>query len=260
MGDWNDVRSWTGDGLRREVLYIRSGPADVFVSLWAPAERRASFGLLVCPAWGTEGTTSRDLRTALARAAAERGGLGVAFDYPGHDDSTGDVETATVDVMTRAVVDCALEVGSRFEGRWIVAGIRLGASVAALASGEIRPSRMLFIDEVLDAEAYFDALVQRARRASLAYPGSKGLAFGVPLSEAVLRGSAGRAHEVRAGVTAVGHVTSIRYSREGANGSADPDIESVTVEGTSTWLVRSQHRPLAAAAARWLDVFAGPSS
>src|SRR5207302_2361217 len=149
MTDWTDVRSWTGKGLRREAFYVPSGPAEVFVSLWMPAERRAAFGLLVCPAWGFEGTTSCDLQTGLARAAAERGGVGVVFHYPGHDDSTGDVEASTVGVMTRAALDCARSVRDRFDGDWIVAGIRVGASVAALVSAELRPSRMLFVNEAL---------------------------------------------------------------------------------------------------------------
>jgi pimeloyl-ACP methyl ester carboxylesterase len=260
MSDWDDVRTWTGDGLRREVLYVRSGESDVFVSLSGPAERRASFGFLVCPAWGLEGTGSRDLPIALARAAAKRGGLGVTFDYPGHDDSTGDVETATIDVMTRAAVDCGHEVRDRFEGRWILVGIRLGASVAALASKELEPSRMLFVDEALDPAAYFDGLVRRSRRARLAYPGSSGLAFGVPLSEPVLRTSAGRAAEVRAAVSAVGEVTSVRYASM-AHDSTDLDMASVVVEGRANlWLRRSLHQPVAAAAAQWLDGVAVPGS
>jgi len=251
--DWTDVRSWTGKGLRREAFYVRSGDADVFVSLWEPAKRRPSFGLLVCPAWGLEGTTTCDLQTGLARAAAEGGGLGVAFHYPGHNDSTGDVETSTIDVMTRATVDCARDVRDRFDGRWIVAGIRLGASVAALVSSELQSSRLLFVNEALDPSAYFEGLIRRARRASLAYPGSEGIVFGVPLSEAVVRSSAGRAVEVVAAISrAGGRVTSLRYSRD-PNHAESAGIESITVDGEGPWLTRSSHRGIVAAATRWLE-------
>jgi pimeloyl-ACP methyl ester carboxylesterase len=245
MSDWSDAAVWEGGGLRREVCYLRSGEAEVFVSTWGPLTS-AAFALLVCPPWGFEGSTSADLQTGIAHEAARRGGLGVVFHYPGHGDSTGDERTATVETMVRAAVDTARAVSDRFAGELMLAGLRLGASVAVLAAADLHPARVLVVDEELDPASYFSELARRARRASLAYPGSKDLAFGVPLSDAVARSGQGAASALRAldcPVTALHH-------RDFAGRTP---LGHATVDADAQWLVRAPHRQIVAAAARWLD-------
>jgi hypothetical protein len=169
------------------------------------------------------------------------------------------VETSTIDVMTRAAVDCAVKVRDRFDGEWIVAGVRFGASVAPLAAAELASSRVLLISPELDPGLYFEGLRRRARRASVAYPGSDGLVFSVPLPEMVIRAAAERAADVRAAVSSAdGGVTLIRYSSENRDGGEETGVRSIAVEGDGQWLTRDRHSPILAAAEQWLTETVGP--
>jgi pimeloyl-ACP methyl ester carboxylesterase len=245
LSGWRDANFYEDDGLRRDLIYVPSGDVEVFASVYAGGR---SFGVLICPAWGYEAITYRDCQHRLAIAAARRGGVGVAFDYPGQGDSEGDATTATLDALVRSAVDTAARTRSRFEGEWIVAGIRMGASIAALASASIGASGVFLMEPELDPQAHLRDALRRSRRASLNDPDAEGLAFGIPVSDPLVESTCDAAAAVHDALAETqSPVGAVQFS------GAEPVVgyRVTTVEATLEQRTYGQ-APLVDAALAWL--------
>src|SRR2546423_15462595 len=90
--------------------------------------------------------------------------------------------------LATAAVDATAEASRREPGLdWALAGVRLGASAAALAWRAARVRRLLLVQPALDPESYFEEVLAKRRRATLGRDGASRFTFGYPLPEALLR-------------------------------------------------------------------------
>jgi hypothetical protein len=122
------------DGLFRAVLFFPSGNELLYGSLYA-ASKEARSGIVICPPWGWESLWMNDSLHSLARDAAGSGSAALVFHWPGHGDSEGEPEDATLDRMVEAARDAAAAAAAHMPGTsWSFAGVRLGAVAAARAS------------------------------------------------------------------------------------------------------------------------------
>lgn len=226
--DWRQAAVWDGGALRRELAFVRSGNAEIFVSVSAAQPRVRDVGLLVCSGWGHESTTTADLQYAIASLMAELGGVGVAFHYPGHGDSTGAIEDATFAALVRAAVDTVEHVSGTYRVRWISGGIRLGAAVAAQAAAAMDAAGIVLVEPALDPYEHLTALTRRSARAALG-SGTAGVAFGVPVSEAVIEDARRCAPELATVLRSAGRpVLCVRYGDEALD---LPDADDRRVSG-----------------------------
>jgi hypothetical protein len=183
MNPWKDASSWEGDGLRREVFLFDSGPDRLYGSLYAASPLRLDVRLVICIGWGHDMLQLNDLGHELALGISEGGGAALLFHPAGHGDSSGSIGDVTVQGVVAAALDAAAE-GARIlgPGAWDFAGIRIGASVAALAAARAGGRMLPLILPALDLPAHFHELRRRAKRLSLGREGIPML-FGHPLPE-----------------------------------------------------------------------------
>lgn len=187
---WADAGAWTGEGMVREVFFFCSAGSELYGSIYAAEEPRVPVGVVICNSWGYEANLAGRIVHPVSIAVAQAGGIAVNFHYPGFGDSGGDFSTTTVQAQADAAVDALGEASRRHPGaRWILAGLVLGASVAALAAERgAGAESLLLVQPALRPSAYF-AHLERAARRSLPPPAPKpapGFAFGYPLGRAPL--------------------------------------------------------------------------
>ena len=192
MSRWSDASSWVGDGIRREVFFFESAGERLYGSLYAPAASSPPFGVLFCNSWGYEGDQGNRFIHPAGLAAAEAGVAAAGFQYAGFGDSGGDLERATMDDLTTAALDALAEVSRRSPGTaWILTGLMLGASVAALATARgARAERLLMVQPALRPGRYFARLRRVAQRAAAGSADGEGHAFGYPLPASMLESAA----------------------------------------------------------------------
>jgi alpha-beta hydrolase superfamily lysophospholipase len=120
-------------------LYIDSGGRGLFAWLHLPtAAPQLDVGLVICPPFGYESICSHRSVRAFAEECAESGIPALRFDYAGTGDSA-DIDPADdqLAVWSRDVVAAVSELKRRTGvSKVSVLGIRLGASLAVLASAQ----------------------------------------------------------------------------------------------------------------------------
>jgi hypothetical protein len=256
--DWSEFAVWAGDGLRREVLFLRSeaAGADLFASVYAGASP-ARFGVVICNAWGFEGNRAGGFAHQTSIGVARGGGVGVVFHYPGFGDSGGDFDQATPEVLAAAAADVAREASRRHpEARWTLAGLRLGAAVAALATDRgAAVDDLLLVQPALRPTAYF-AKLERISKRSIgdAVPApAEGFAFGYPLPPAVLASAAAADQAVERALSAFpGTGAVVRYERPAKVEGLPDRFEQVVVPGV--WRIGAMsNRPLVKASVQRLQ-------
>jgi pimeloyl-ACP methyl ester carboxylesterase len=184
---WSDAAVWADDDLHREVFFFEAGGEELFGSLYASKHRSRAVGLVLCSSWGIEAHRMCRVTDALARKAAQLGGAALLFHYPGYGDSTGLPERNTIESLVAAGVAAAAEASGRQpELTWGFAGVRLGASVAALAQRAAGMRHLLLIQPALDPKRYFEEMLANASRAMLGRGRGSKVAFGYPVPEAIL--------------------------------------------------------------------------
>jgi alpha-beta hydrolase superfamily lysophospholipase len=168
----------------RSVLFFPCGREQLYGSLYAAERPSGRTALILCPSWGHEMAELVELSHALARGMARLGGAGFVFHPPGHGDSTGELDLIGMSDLVEGAEAAARTAGAVAPGfDWALAGIRLGASVAALAAARGSGSVVALIQPVLDPPAYFDELRRFSRRLSPGgEPGERSMVFGHPLS------------------------------------------------------------------------------
>ena len=136
---------------------------ELFGLFHAPAGgvARASC-VVICNPFGQEAIRAHRLLRVVAERLALEGYPVLRFDYFGTGDSGGDDAAGTLSTWADDVLCADLEA-RRLSGQetsiWF--GLRLGATLAALASAKARraPQRLVLWDPVLDGRAYMEELL-----------------------------------------------------------------------------------------------------
>jgi uncharacterized protein len=127
--------------------------------------RRRGTAVVMCNPFGEEASRAHRSFRVLA-TQLERAGYGaLRFDYSCTGDSLGDSDAATVDAWIGDIAIAAERVREATgAARVATVGLRLGATLAALASGRGERVRHLVLwDPVVDGRAYLDELVAQHR-------------------------------------------------------------------------------------------------
>jgi alpha/beta superfamily hydrolase len=250
---WGETGSWTGDGLRREAFFFRSGGEQLYGSLYAAASPSTSAAVAVCNSWGFEANQSDPTVHRLALAMARAGGAALIFHYPGFGDSLGELAEATMETLADAAVD-AVDEGSRRLPRasWTLAGLMLGASVASLAARRAGAERLLLVQPTLEPSRYFARLERSARRAAARVPARKDNAYGYPLPRRILAaGSEADAAVAEALAAFSGPGAVVRYAEPPRSELVPDSFDDVVLPGA--WRFGSKQKPeLARKAGDWL--------
>lgn len=127
------------------------GPSFVFLHL----PSRPVAGLVVCSPVGGEADTNRRREVLLARALAERGVAVLRHDYLGTGNSAGSPVDLTFDSMVDDAVAAAGLLAERIGGPPVVLGTRIGAFVAAGATGLTATSGLALWHPCRDGRSYF---------------------------------------------------------------------------------------------------------
>ncbi|MGH2739320.1 MAG: hypothetical protein ACRDH6_02390, partial [Actinomycetota bacterium] len=146
MSRWTAASRWTGARVQREVFFFPSNSVDLYGSLYAAQRTPARTGYVICPPWGYEAAAMHDAMHAFALGMSRLGGAALVFQWPGHGDSRGDAARVTFDDLVRATLD-ATEAAKRRCGQvdWALAGFRIGAAAAVLATELLPVSSLLLV-------------------------------------------------------------------------------------------------------------------
>ena len=161
------MRPGNTSGLLTPYRFTRGNRELVALYQPAVAERAKGCGLVLCNPFGQEAIRAHRFFRILSQRLATAGVDVLRFDYFGTGDSAGedadfDLDGAVLDTLAAAEL---LRVQGRFQNLVFV-GLRLGASIAALAAREM-PSvglRLALIEPVLDGGAYMRGLEQAHAR------------------------------------------------------------------------------------------------
>jgi hypothetical protein len=248
-------RVWAGAsrveraGIAREVFFFPSRDDLLYASHYAPVARVPSARVLICPSWGMEGKQLLQWCHQLAAGVSARGGEGLVLHWPGFEDSGGDPHAVDFDTFVDACADAVRHAPGPDDGRWSVAGIRLGGAAAALATKRLDARSLVLVEPALDPAQYFDELERVGRRARLGAPSLAGWAFAHPLPLG-LRDADCAARVSHAIEEFAGDAVVIRHKKP--ERPAPSGIEVRTVPGSWQRGPFDEHRTLLVDALRWI--------
>jgi pimeloyl-ACP methyl ester carboxylesterase len=140
---------------------------ELFVLHHAAQGTSRSHAVLLCQPFGQEAIRSHRFYRVLADRLACNGFDVLRFDYFGTGDSAGtDEDFDLLGAVGDAQFLCDWSVGTLCPAQLSLLGLRLGASIAALASGALREpmSHLVLIEPVVDGAAYVEQLLAVQRR------------------------------------------------------------------------------------------------
>lgn len=142
-------------------FYFGHASRALFGAFHAPQVSPRSTAVLLCNPFGEEAVRAHRIHRVLATQLS-RAGYGVLrFDYFGTGDSAGMGEEATLEEWTDNVATAAEELRRRTGvSRLAISGLRLGATIAALASPRITPHHLLLWDPVVEGAPYLRELAE----------------------------------------------------------------------------------------------------
>lgn len=116
-------------------------------------------GVLLCPPIAQEHVRAHWAFRQVAASLARAGFHVLRFDWFGVGDSAGDLSQATVERWRADIATAAQELKDAAGVRKVsVVGLRLGATLAALAARDVKPSALVLWDAVLDGSTYLAEL------------------------------------------------------------------------------------------------------
>jgi pimeloyl-ACP methyl ester carboxylesterase len=133
------------------------GPAErpLFARLYQPAGGVARGAVVLCPAFGIEGTHAGRACLELGEQLAVAGFAALHLDYDGTGDSCGDEDDServgAWQLSVRTAVDLMRQSGL---GHVSLVGMRLGATLAASVSEECRPDALVLWDPCESGRSY----------------------------------------------------------------------------------------------------------
>lgn len=128
--------------------------------------RARSAAVLLCNPFGEEAARAHRIYRVLATQLERAGYASLRFDYRGTGDSLGRDDAASLDAWIADVVAAGDELrASSGAKRLVVVGLRLGATLAALATSRagLRPRHLILWDPVVDGAAYLRDLAAAHR-------------------------------------------------------------------------------------------------
>ena len=184
---WSDSAEWSGDGIRRSVFYFGSPGSLLYGSMYAAEAPRSGLGAVICPSWGFEVASQQNLGHSLGLRLAGLGGAALVFHPPGHGDSEGDPEEVSMETLASAASEAVAEARARAPAwTWVLAGVRLGAAVAALAAEAAGADLVLAIQPAFDPPVFLEELTRAARRTALVGANASSLVFGHVLPQRLI--------------------------------------------------------------------------
>lgn len=174
------------------ALFFGDSASPLFGFHTEPAgDRDKSHGVLVCPPIAQEHVRTHWALRQLAQALSRAGFHVFRFDWFGTGDSAGSLEEATLDRWVLDAEAAAAELRDTSGLRKIsVVGLRLGASIAALAARRVKPRALLLWDPVADGARYL-ADLDALQRAMLEDPKRYAFRFSPEMRKVVPRLDAG---------------------------------------------------------------------
>lgn len=149
------------------VFHFGDSGRRLLGTLHAPARPRPRpAGVLLCNPFGEEASRTHRTYRVLATTIERAGYAAMRFDYSGTGDSSGEAEDATIEAWVADVATAAAELQSTSATRRVVAaGVRLGATLAALATVRtgVRLRHLILWDPVVDGRAYLAELAAKHR-------------------------------------------------------------------------------------------------
>lgn len=129
-----------------------------------PRLRRRSAAVLMCNPMGEEASRAHRLYRVLAMQLDRAGYAAQRFDYFGTGDSAGDSKDFDV-TASRTDIEVAAAELTRLSGvnRLVLVGLRLGATLAALACEPLCPRHLVMWDPVVDGSDYLRELAAAHR-------------------------------------------------------------------------------------------------
>ena len=144
-----------------EFLFLGANGRELFCARRVPAAPRAV--AVFCHPFGEEKKNAYRPFVDLGRLLAEKGAASVSFDYAGCGDSSGEMDDATLEMWiedTLAVIESARALAPA-GAPVLLAGLRLGASIAALAALRAGVERLILWQPVVNGRADFAAELRR---------------------------------------------------------------------------------------------------
>ena len=145
-----------------------TGDARLF-GVWRDVQLSASVDKarhvwVICPPFAEEDKSARRTLTELCQKLQGRGEASLLFSFRGTGDSDGDFADATIEAWRDDVVAACREAARRApHARLCLLGVRLGASLAALAAAEAKATRLILIEPLLAGRPYLAAMGQRKK-------------------------------------------------------------------------------------------------
>lgn len=142
------------------ALYFGDSESPLF-GVWSQPSngKDRDHGVVLCPPIAQEHVRTHWALRQVASALCRAGFHTFRFDWFGVGDSAGDLQDATIARWKEDLVGAAQELRDAAGVAAIsLVGVRLGATVAALASEEVRPSSIVLWDPVVRGRDYLAGL------------------------------------------------------------------------------------------------------
>jgi alpha/beta superfamily hydrolase len=119
---------------------------------------------VICPPFAEEEKSSHRTLVEICEVLRMRGDISLFFAYRGTADSSGDFASATLGYWRDDIrAACAEALRRRPQARLCLLGLRLGASLAVQVADEVRASRLILIEPILNGRQYLGSIGQRKR-------------------------------------------------------------------------------------------------
>ena len=152
-----------------EAFFFESTDDARLFGVWRDVQESASVDKarhvwVICPPFGEEDKSARRTLTELCQKLQARGEASLLFSFRGTGDSDGDFADATTEAWRDDVLSACREAARRApDARLCLLGVRLGASLAALAADEANATRLILIEPLLAGRPYLAAMGQRKK-------------------------------------------------------------------------------------------------
>lgn len=214
--------------------------------------RPRSTAVLLCNPFGEEASRSHRIYRVLATQLERAGFAALRFDYSGTGDSAGEAREASLDDWLDDIATAAERLRALSgAARIAVVGLRLGATLATLASARLAPRHLVLWDPVVEGAAYLRELIAQHKsymrseigdgwrdRLAISPAGVPHEVLGAPIGDAL--GAQLAAIDLAAPTTALA-------------------AEHVTVITTRTTADVEKLRPRLPASARWIEMAESPA-
>lgn len=144
--------------------YFSASESPLFGLLHEPEGEARGHGVLLCPPVGQEHVRAHWALRQVGLSLSRAGFHCFRFDWFGVGDSAGELASATLDAWMDNAVQAAQELRDAGGVRKVsIVGLRLGATIAALAASRIRPSCVVLWDPVLEGARHLAEMRQLHR-------------------------------------------------------------------------------------------------